>query len=137
MSERLCPKCSKPMSLWSPGELELDHCPVCKGLWFDANELSRHLATLGAPRLDEAPTDGAPLSLRCPSCAEQKLVGSFLFDVSVESCPACHGVFLDLGELHELLGVLCRPERASNPDSSLSGMDSFALGLFVGMRRKR
>ncbi len=136
MNERSCPKCRKEMERWTPGDLELDHCPACRGLWFDANELSRHLANLGAPRFAERPTGAAPLTLPCPACPEQNLDGSFLLDVPVESCPACNGIFLDLGELHELLGILCRPERAANPDSSLSGMDSFALGLFVGMRRK-
>lgn len=130
-----CPKCGKAMSRWCPADVEIDHCSHCKGLWFDANELSRHLSNIGSRHLDQQPQQGAVTTLDCPRCAGQKLLGAFLMDVAVESCPKCQGIFLDLGEVHELLGALNPPERASDPKSSLSGFDNFALGLFVGMQR--
>lgn len=130
-----CPKCVKPMSTWCPADVQIDHCTRCKGLWFDANELTRHLASIGSRRLTQQPEAGAQTILPCPRCPRQKLVGGYLLDVAVESCPDCEGIFLDLGEVHELLGALNPPERASDPKSSLSGFGNFALGLFVGMRR--
>lgn len=134
MSDTFCPKCSVPMATWNAGELEIDHCSRCKGLWFDANELTRHLANSGAPRLGQHPEAGAATTYACPKCEDERLLGTFLLDVSVESCPKCDGVFLDLGEIYELLGSLDPPARAAKPGSSLSGFDNFALGLFVGMR---
>ena len=112
MSELPCPKCAQMMSVWIAGDLELDHCGSCKGLWFDANELTRHLANIGAGRLAEEPSHGAPTKLLCPRCKGQRLEGAFLYDVPVECCPTCHGVFLDLGEVHELLepAWLAEPE---------------------------
>ncbi len=130
-----CPKCAKPMSSWQPADIEIDHCPSCKGLWFDATELKRHLVNIGGRELAQRPEGGEPLSLPCPRCDGQALLGSSLLDVSVESCPRCEGVFLDLGEVHELLGALSEPERRTDPGSRLSGFDNFALGLFLGMRR--
>jgi Zn-finger nucleic acid-binding protein len=123
------------MSIWCPDDVEIDHCPRCKGLWFDANELTRHLANIGSRRLTEHPERGAKTTLACPRCPRQELLGGFLLDVAVESCSRCEGIFLDLGEIYELLGALNPPERASDPKSSLSGFDNFALGLSVGMRR--
>ncbi len=124
------------MSAWRPADVELDHCPRCKGLWFDGNELMRHLANLGGRPLTEAPRVDVETLLDCPRCRDTKLRGGLLLDVAIECCPRCQGIFLDLGEVAELLGVLDRPTRASNPRSSLSGFDNFALGLFVGMRRR-
>ena len=84
--------------------------------------------------MTEQPANTVQTTLACPKCANEKLLGGFLIDVAVESCPRCEGMFLDLGEVHEFLGALNPPERASDPKSSLSGFDNFALGLFVGMR---
>ena len=34
-----CPKCGTELVLEKYGKVEIDVCPVCKGLWLDANEL--------------------------------------------------------------------------------------------------
>ena len=128
-----CPKCAKPMAAWAPSSIELDHCSACRGIWFDADELVQHLAEISGETVDARPETGAETSYRCPRCSDRKLREAHLLDVRVESCPDCDGVFLDLGEVHELLGALSAPER----DATGSGLDHFALGLFVGMRRAR
>ena len=136
MPERFCPKCKHMMSRWDAGDLELDHCDRCKALWFDENELSRHLFNIAEVKLGEKPSEPIASSLPCPACGDpHHLELTFLHDISVESCPACRGIFLDLGEIHDLLGKIAPPTRAKNPKSSLHGFDSFALGMFVGMRR--
>jgi Zn-finger nucleic acid-binding protein len=131
-----CPKCAKSMAAWAPGAVELDHCPECRGLWFDTNELVQHLADISGETVDARAEGGAETSYACPKCPDRKLHEAYLLDVRVESCPGCDGIFLDLGELHELLGALSAPERSAT-DSALAGFDHFALGLFVGMRRAR
>ena len=136
MPERFCPKCTQAMSGWNAGDLELDHCARCKALWFDENELSRHLFNMAEAKLDENPSKPTPSTLPCPACGDSHyLESTLLHDISVESCPACGGVFLDLGEIHDLLGKIAPPPHAKDPGSSLRGFDSFALGMFVGMRR--
>jgi len=130
-----CPKCAKPMAPWAPDKVELDHCPECRGLWFDADELTQHLAAISGETVDARPEAGAETPYVCPRCADRRLREARLLGVRVESCPGCDGIFLDLGEVHELLGALSSPERATG--SSLAGFDHFALGLLVGMRRAR
>ncbi len=34
-----CPKCGTDLDVEKYGKVEIDVCPVCKGLWLDANEL--------------------------------------------------------------------------------------------------
>ena len=34
-----CPACSAPMIVIERQGIELDYCPACRGLWFDADEL--------------------------------------------------------------------------------------------------
>jgi len=39
-----CPKCGQRLTTESYGQVEIDLCPSCLGLWLDANELERILA---------------------------------------------------------------------------------------------
>jgi Zn-finger nucleic acid-binding protein len=135
MTQRKCPKCLASMSLWSSGDVELDHCESCRGLWFDADELPRHLANIAGGTGIDLPESGCATRFRCPACVNIQLFGAVLHGIPIECCAHCRGVFLDLGEIHELLGKLNRPERAHDPKSSLSRFEDFALGLFVGMRQ--
>ena len=34
-----CPKCGQTLATQSRGEVEIDVCPSCRGVWLDANEL--------------------------------------------------------------------------------------------------
>ena len=52
--KHLCPRCDSNMEeIAAPGNLTLDKCPRGHGLWFDADELQRLLATWNVPRLDD------------------------------------------------------------------------------------
>ena len=48
LTRHLCPRCDQPMHELQHGELTLEQCPQGHGLWFDAGELQRLLAT-GSP----------------------------------------------------------------------------------------
>jgi membrane associated rhomboid family serine protease len=100
-SGRLCPKCRLGMRPLRLGEVEVDLCPACMGMWFDARELSRAAGL----KFDDSVT-GAALSAgrrtqhRCPCCAvylyEREVEkGSGIF---IDQCPHCAGVFTDKGE---------------------------------------
>ena len=39
-----CPKCGNALVVEKYGEVEVDVCPSCKGLWLDANELETIIA---------------------------------------------------------------------------------------------
>ena len=52
--KHLCPRCdSRLEEIAAPGNLTLDKCPHGHGLWFDADELQRLLATCDVPHLEE------------------------------------------------------------------------------------
>ena len=47
-----CPKCGQKLDQERYGNVEVDVCPACKGLWLDANELETIInanASLSAP----------------------------------------------------------------------------------------
>lgn len=105
-----CPKCpSRPLSPSAVGSLQVDLCPGCGGVWCDATELPQLLAldkstvstvSAGKPRpaVNEqsgvCPRDGARL-LRVTSARRREVI--------IERCPTCQGVWLDGGELAQLL----------------------------------
>lgn len=91
------------------GEMEIDVCPACRGIWFDAEELMKavkldeaELAKMG----DSAPTEPAgdqgwsQEPAFCPRCSVALRQHRLVHDLAimVDSCPAGHGVWLDKGE---------------------------------------
>ena len=130
MDQISCPKCKCAMDRWESLGVLLDHCNSCKGLWFDEGELTKHFANSGSviSEHDLAGVRDTPLS--CPRCSPKLLSVARFATVEVDTCGQCHGIFLDLGEVHELLGVVHR-SRAEG-EASTSGFDNFALGLFIG-----
>lgn len=109
-----CVKCSSILDRASFEGLEVDLCPSCGGLWLDRGEITR------AARLPEAelarlrallaaggdppptPTENVVPCPACDGCLSEVVLGS----VHVDYCDACHGIFLDRGELEEALAVV-------------------------------
>ncbi|MFZ5471794.1 MAG: zf-TFIIB domain-containing protein [Myxococcota bacterium] len=123
---RACPICpSQPMRAVSAKDVELDICPRCEGLWFDASELElfpnrpsakaflsharlapgrcRKNGHRVAKGLLQCQGCGSALAC-CPSCGQPlAMVGTTQCVLDV--CSACEGVWLDKGELEALEGV--------------------------------
>jgi Zn-finger nucleic acid-binding protein len=101
-------------------QIELDWCPACKGLWFDADELdlfaesSGRTLDLAAIALASA-ASGTHLQRSCPRCRKRMEVRDLdLFPpLTVDLCPQGHGIWLDHGELGQLLSEL--PQSATAP----------------------
>lgn len=82
------------------GEVPLEMCLGCGGVWLDGAQVAKvH------PSLDRLPASSDPgLSrplLACPRCAELP-VGFRFFDVELDHCPSCHGVWVDGEEVAAL-----------------------------------
>ena len=45
----LCPVCQQPLVIIEFEHVELDACPDCAGLWFDAQELQQFFEITGVP----------------------------------------------------------------------------------------
>ena len=130
MSPVTCPKCARPMDPWTSRGLSLDYCFSCKGLWFDAGELREHLAKSHARLADPDIQPTGETRFACPRCSGARLAQATAWSVTLDVCLRCRGVFLDLGEVDELLGAISRGEYASDP--AVAGFDNLALGLYIG-----
>ena len=105
-----CPKCAgSRLQAATVKGIEVDQCPDCRGVWFDEQELARLLATrpanlkpIAGGRTD--PADDAR-SGRCPRDGQSlmRVRSAREPDVTVEVCPQCRGLWLDGGELAQIL----------------------------------
>jgi Zn-finger nucleic acid-binding protein len=110
MPQLQCPKCNAPMEQVQVEATQVDRCTSCRGLWFDALEDEDIRGTEAAEKLD-APAAGPPPAespkankgaIDCPRCKTPmiRMVDRLGRRVQYESCPYCHGKFLDAGEFH-------------------------------------
>jgi len=127
-----CPACQKAMFVMEYDGLELDHCPGCEGVWFDADELDllfeRH-ASLTADVIGRLPEAGDAAvgnekPRRCPRCRKHMRKVNIGGDsgVLVDVCRSDHGLFFDQGEVAQLADHLI------DPDAKLSARLSAFLG---------
>jgi hypothetical protein len=128
-----CPACRGALIVVERDGIEVDWCPLCRGLWFDAGELDLLAERRGRslPTDDANATPRAPraASRRCPRCGK-KMVTALLGGGVVDSGKAgggeaggearggeagraqgavvidrcpAHGIWFDAGELAEAL----------------------------------
>ena len=111
-----CPKCSSEalVETQALGNIPLDVCPGCAGIWFNNGELEALLKqSQGGAAADLAligPRDG---DLLCPSCKNKMSRGGLVNPLLlVDKCQACGGIWLDSHELdlaRKLLGLTGGP----------------------------
>jgi Zn-finger nucleic acid-binding protein len=103
-----CVKCTSVLDKARVGDVEVDLCPSCGGLWLDHGEIER----LGRGKTEDltqlrsaltgtaAPDPASDTTTSCPACPGG-LKEVDLGPVHIEYCNTCHGIFLDKGELDE------------------------------------
>ncbi|HJQ21682.1 MAG TPA: zf-TFIIB domain-containing protein [Gemmatimonadaceae bacterium] len=103
-----CPKCHGTLQPMTFQATEVDRCASCEGIWFDAGERETLKSASGAEAIDpgsntDLERDGKARVL-CPRDRQQmvRMVDPTRPTVWFESCPICHGVFLDAGEFRTL-----------------------------------
>jgi len=112
-----CVKCTSILDKSMVGDVEVDLCPKCGGLWLDYGEVAkiavladdeikplRKLLT-GAAGPPPVPTD---TKVPCPACPGQ-LKEVVLGNIHVDYCTKCKGLFLDKGELEGAIEAV-RPQ---------------------------
>jgi Zn-finger nucleic acid-binding protein len=120
-----CPRRDGVLETHALETVQVDECPVCRGIWFDEGELDKakdaadpdlrwmeielckdqDRFSLSLSEL-ECPRDGAPMV-------------SIIYDgsgVVVDHCVRCKGVWLDQGEFQRILAAL-EQEMVSKPGS--------------------
>ena len=76
--------------------LTLDWCPACRGLYFDAGELSDAAGVVLPEMITLRSSDR-----RCAGCGSPFLVAR-MGTVEIDRCGRCGGCYLDCGELPQL-----------------------------------
>ena len=101
-----CPKCQEKMKILiisrPDGHIVIDQCEKCEGYWFDGLELEKIVTEEMASEfflLDSSEVDEA--SFPCPRC-KGHMETQLLFEVRVDKCLFCNGLWLDKGELREI-----------------------------------
>lgn len=110
---RSCPHCAVPLTEREYGDIEIDCCLRCNGIWFDGGELEQVTAdSLGGElgseqrlsRVADLCRSIGPTQLACPACGEPLVNHVLLEDeaLEIDLCTLCDGVWLDAGELARL-----------------------------------
>lgn len=95
-----CPVCGKSLIVVERNKIELDWCPSCRGLWFDADEW-RLLGVKDEkynPFAYEAVRIKDEKGRKCPVC-EKIMEKIKIGDTILDRCPLLHGIWFDKGEL--------------------------------------
>jgi Zn-finger nucleic acid-binding protein len=104
-----CPACKEPMFVAEYDQVEVDCCAQCQGVWLDAGELELLFgdAGQGAAFLSRGSPHGVASEKRrrCPICRRkmEKAVTQGEHPVQYDRCARGHGIWLDKGELEQIL----------------------------------
>lgn len=115
---RSCPRCALAMVCLRVGEIEVDECRNCGGIWLDDKEIDwlAKLPSLPHNLLNRYPTLEAsarhlPGDCHCPVCDDVSLAVVPYLGVDVDMCQRCHGFWLEHGVLARLLQAKRSPRR--------------------------
>lgn len=115
MARLNCPACKSEelLSLKDPEtELEVDTCPKCLGVWFDASELSKFYQSKEL-RQRLTPVGGGSVhhtyeisttARACPRCTTS-MDRPYVGGIAVDVCKSCRGVWFDDGELRKITEI--------------------------------
>ena len=142
MKSRTCPECQIPLRVKLHHGVELDLCTGCRGVWFDATELSAVLLgpakrpTAYTIRFDESHL--RPLissNVTCPVCATASLGRAVWGDVVAFKCEACQGIWISAHSIERLRAQLVDLHSSKavglNPGLGKSGWEVAAAVLEV------
>jgi Zn-finger nucleic acid-binding protein len=108
-----CPSCKNDMIVVEYKRIELDHCPNCRGVWFDHHELElllisfgldeHNLSTLDTLRATEV--SSSEKKQKCPICNKKMKKNTMGQQpaVLVDMCHQDDGIWFDGGEISTLL----------------------------------
>jgi len=103
-----CPKCNdKLLGPLEVGDVMLDRCEECAGIWFDHGELEAIVGAEVASTLEPVDDpEGSSVTKPCPRCAVHMRPVSAAQDpsrpVRVDRCPSCMGLWLDRSRLRAI-----------------------------------
>jgi Zn-finger nucleic acid-binding protein len=103
-----CPKCLGTLKPVTFQGTQIDRCDTCEGMWFDVGEHQDLKRAAGSEAIDTGkqldPSRDAKEHVLCPRDNQHmvRMVDVARPSIWFESCPVCHGIFLDATEFREL-----------------------------------
>ncbi|MEM7183066.1 MAG: Bax inhibitor-1 family protein [Spirochaetota bacterium] len=99
-----CPSCGEYMYSKKIRGIDLDFCPSCRGTWFDHSELAAALQTKSDLHASSIYTSSTRTEMECPVCTTTLYHKAYAqhFDVEVDQCHSCSGIFVDKGEITKI-----------------------------------
>lgn len=136
-----CPRCQNQLETVVYGDLELDECVNCAGVWFDQNEFGQAKAAV-APDLQWLDFDIwkhpelfrlLPKPTTCPRCnAEMFALNYEKTGIEIDVCNHCYGVWLDDGEFEKILDALNRELATANISDYIKASLHEGKEIFTG-----
>jgi Zn-finger nucleic acid-binding protein len=119
-----CPKCFEELKSATIKETraQIASCPSCRGLLIGDKDLIQLVPYKGS--LWDFAKDGVTAAIKsctCPKCSGQMFTGNIpKLGTQVELCQNCKAVWLDAGELQEVVQKCLAPEKPSSSEISAS-----------------
>lgn len=113
----LCPRDNSDLRAFRVGEVEVDTCLTCTGVWLDAGELARVALDKEIEAIASAARDERTSAFPCPRCGGA-CHPARVHEVELDACGECRGIWVDANELHD---VRMRSLAARAPASGLAG----------------
>jgi Zn-finger nucleic acid-binding protein len=133
-----CPVCDQPLAAAVLDDrIDAHHCLQCRGVLLSrasfATIVEQRRLWASTPPVVPTPIDRRELERRvmCPRCAGDMLTHPYYGpgSVVIDSCPACHVVWLDFGELRQIAdapgkdrGGAVRPRQRAGDGLDVLGM---------------
>ncbi|MGB5983890.1 MAG: zf-TFIIB domain-containing protein [Desulfobacterales bacterium] len=111
-----CPQCKQPMQNKQIGEIIIDECRTCRGIWFDPGEIEEVKDEV-APQLRwmdiELWRDNTDFkvefdSLYCPRCLDVAMTALVdrKSDTTLRFCNVCNGFWLRAADFRQIIAAL-------------------------------
>ncbi|MBB3208095.1 hypothetical protein FHS27_003922 [Rhodopirellula rubra] len=126
------------------GEIVVDQCPSCGGVWLDSGELQAlqqlverdhktHLRRIDIiARAYEFARQKTRAEITCPKCGGRMESGEYVYcsQIMIDRCVDCSGVWLDKGELAALEQFFEEAGLQEQEEKDLNLRHSFFASLF-------
>jgi len=134
-----CPTCHNLMIVVEHEQIELDYCPECAGVWFDAGELALLLETMELEEtgisidsvLTSPEAKSSEKKRKCPICGKKmkKATAGHDPEVLIDACQRGDGLWFDQGEVGQLITQLT--DKPSEGDDSQERVIHFLGEVFA------